>query len=196
MGIFPARHSSAKNRSFLWWCSKPSQAITIVIWKWDELVRNFSVNSFLTALPLRRSFMCWMCRHLLDYISLPSGPLWGCMFLSIILTVSTSSPVPSPHRLLLCCKRPDCPLNVFFYITLHFFPFSSFSVAPRLIRLARRAHVEFSPENVLGLRLKPSNRSTKFPNRTFSRIFREFAAVLVERIFSPPREERESPAGT
>lgn len=75
--------------------------------------RSFSFNvSF--GLTLQRPFMCWMCRHLLDYIFLPFI-LELYVFVYYLLPpelLFSSSPL-----LLLCCKRPDCPLNVFFYIT-------------------------------------------------------------------------------
>lgn len=136
---------------------------------------NFSVNSF-SLLSLRRSFMCWMCRHLLDYI-FSASPHWGCVFLSIILTVASS------HRLLLCCKRPDCPLNVFFYITLHFFPF--YSPLPLLVLADLRVHGEFSNHSGKCRRFVTQKKSSKPQQKKFpkipKRIFREFA------VFSPRR---------
>lgn len=71
--------------------------------------RSFSLNvSF--GLSLQRSFMCWMCRHLLDYIFLPF-----IFKLYVFVYYLPSSELLS--LLLLCCKRPDCPFNVSFYIT-------------------------------------------------------------------------------
>lgn len=43
---------------------------------------------------------------------------------------------PSNFLSPLCCKCPDCPLNVFFHITLHFFPFLTSTQPARSLSLS------------------------------------------------------------
>lgn len=118
------RHGKGK----IWWCSKPSQAITIVIWKWDELdeVSSFKFL-FLSFFYFFPSVEFGSCVGICKIISLfVFGELVrGCV---LLVYYALTLPSTTPHtlgylvsRLLLCCKRPDCPLNVFFYNTLHCF---------------------------------------------------------------------------
>lgn len=117
-------YQERKRKELSWWCSKPSQAITIVVLKWNELVEVFSLQNLLPS--LRRTFMCWMCRHLRDYTFFPFSKAVCFCLLSTqpVLPSFTSSIMSWTSPLSFKCLLLYCITLVSSLIHRHCCPFT------------------------------------------------------------------------
>lgn len=101
----------------MWWCSIVSIARTVM--ECHSMLRHLPPKFSSLSLAIFSSF-----RFLQQQPH--DTKMFCCVFLvyyPYINPIPRSHPTPMLHTFTVCCKCPDCPLNVFFYITLHFSPF-------------------------------------------------------------------------